>query len=258
MRKWQIVPALLGLTAAGLVAQPATALTLNLVQSGVASDPPPVGFTPDLRLFESEWRAGVGGPGDYEAAIGPNGANYPLAGTFDIDWKNGQSVVWDLQYTSSNGISQLTMNGKTVTYDSPQAGFFKNLALVAKVQDRDDGLVAPGTSIGIQITDVNGCGPSCDFSNTSTSALFDTQLTQANYFSSDTTITSLVGKVVISWTTQDPQPPGKGARSSVAVQLKGFDPSSSIDPQSTIPEPSSILGLLAVGAFGTLFRIKSK
>lgn len=261
MKKWQMIPVLLGLTAAGLAAQPATALTLNLVQSGIASDPHPVGFGSELKLFESEWRAGVDGPGDYEAAIGPNGANTPIAGQFEIDWGNNQEVVWDLQYESIDGVSKLTMfdgtNAQTVTYDSPNAGIFENFALIAKVKDRPDGLVALGTSIEIQITDINGCGPSCDFSNTLTSALYDTQLTQANYFTSDTPITSMVGKVVMRWTSQDPQPAGKGARGSVAVQLKGYDPDN-IAPASGIPEPSSILGLLAVGAFGAMSRIKSK
>lgn len=257
MKKWQIIPTLLGMTVAGLAAQSANAITLTHVYSGVASDPHPEGFGSELKLFESEWRAGVQGPGDYEAALGPNGANYPLAGTFDIDWGNNQEVVWDLSYQAVDGISTLTLfdgtNAQTVTYDNGDGGLFKNFAFVAKVRDRQDGLVAPGTSIAIQVTEINGCGDSCDFSNTLTSALYNTEdVSQANFFSSDTPITSMVGKVVMRWTTQDPQPAGQGARSSVAVQLKAYDPDD-VDPVA-VPEPSVMLGLLAIGAYGTLSR----
>lgn len=252
-----MIPALLGMAAAGLAAQPATALTLDLVQFGIASDPHPLGFGQELEIFQSEWRAGVNGAGDYEAAIGPNGADYPIAGSFEIDWGNAQAVVWDLLYEASDGVSRLTMNGQTVTYDSPKSGPFDKFALIAKVTDRPDGLVAPGTSIEIQITDINGCGPTCNLSDTLTSAVFNTQPSQAKYFTSDTPITSMVGQVVMRWTSQDPQPPGRGARSSVGVEFKAYDPVN-INPQSTIPEPSSLLGLLAVGVFGTLSRIKSK
>ncbi|GFE71322.1 PEP-CTERM sorting domain-containing protein [Chroococcus sp. FPU101] len=257
MRKWQIIPTLLGMTVAGLAAQSANALTLSLVHSGVASDPHPEGFGAELKLFESEWRAGVQGPGDYEAALGPEGANYPLAGTFDIDWGNNQEVVWDLSYQDIDGIATLTLfdgtNAQTVTYDRGEGGLFKNFAFVAKVRDRQDGLVASGTSISIQVTDINGCGSSCDFSNTLTSAVFDTEdVSHAQFFSSDTSITSMVGKVVMRWTSQDPQPVGGGARSSVAVQLKAYDPGN-VDPVS-VPEPSVILGLLAIGAYSTLSR----
>lgn len=259
MKKWQIVPMLLGMTAAGLAVQPASALTIDLVDSGPASTPPPPGFGSPLRLFEAEWRAGVNGMGDYEAAIGPNGAEHDLAGNFQIDWGNNQAVVWDIRYTAANGISQLTIGDKTVTYDSLASGIWKNFALAASIRNRNDGLVADGTSISVEITDINGCGSTCDLDETYTSALFSgTDISEAKFFSSDTPITSMVGKVIMKWTSQDPQPiTGGGARSSVLVEFKGFNPEP-IDPVS-VPEPGVILGLLSIGAYGTLSRrLKSK
>lgn len=262
MMKRQIIPTLLGIVAAGVVTQPATALTLTLVQSGESSDPAPIGFTQDLKIFESEWRAGASDEvGDYEAAIGPNGANYPLAGTFQIDWGNAQEVVWDIDYTSFNGVSELTITPtggtpQSVIYDSPLSGLWKKFALFANVKPH--GLVAEGTSIEIAITDINGCAlGGCDLSSTPTSATYSTNLSEAKYFSTDDPITSMKGKVIISWTSLDPQPSSGGARSAVAVKLKAFDPPT-IDPAETIPEPGTLLSLLTVGGLGLLSGLKSK
>jgi hypothetical protein len=59
-------------------------------------------------------------------------------------------------------------------------------------------------------------------------------------------ISSLAGTAQISWNQLNPNQ--AKARSRLDFQIVGFDINST--PASSIPEPSSILGLLTLGVFG--------
>jgi hypothetical protein len=253
----------LAATGMSVIAQSANAFTLTTVAEGVSATNPFV----EPKLFEIAWRAGTADTrGDYEGAIGPDGANLSAAlPTFQIDWQKGVPIPWSVTYNAAAGMATMTLLGQQTTYYLPSElrhFIWDKLGLQAAVKYRTDGLIEDGTKIEMLLTSVNG-DPAIDLVNTTdptpgASATFDSnqspeQALFSRYFRADSApITEMTGTIMLDWNTTDPQPWNRGARGSVAFRLQAIE---SPPLPASIPEPSNFLGLLAVGLFGVAVGI---
>ena len=168
------------------------------------------GFKVLDKLGEVELRAGVQGKGDYEVAIGPNGAHADLTGQMEIDWTKGP-LSWNLGWDKNLGKATFSAAGQTISFtnaDNINKDFnvFK-LVASAKV----NGNVPAGSSVNLTINTINGS--SVDYSVGAVAPGF--QESVSNIFSP--AITSMAGTAAISGGTL------KG-RSSLDLKLKLYDP----------------------------------
>lgn len=168
------------------------------------------GFKVLEKLGEVELRAGVQGKGDYEVAIGPNGAHADLTGQMEIDWTKGP-LSWNLGWDKNLGKATFSAAGQTISFtnaDNINKDFnvFK-LVASAKV----NGNVPAGSSVNLTINTINGS--SVDYSVGAVAPGF--QESVSNIFSP--AITSMAGTAAISGGTL------KG-RSSLDLKLKLYDP----------------------------------
>ncbi|MEA5520443.1 choice-of-anchor W domain-containing protein [Limnoraphis robusta] len=239
--KFIALSATLGLTLANVgLTQSATALQLEPVTS-VPSDWTSLGW-------KVEGRAGVFGGADYEWAIGPNGAQADNTGQIYWDWENGVEVNWFLNWdgiTASFGVENLNPVSYSVLPHSQTV--FEGFSLLTVAQT-ETGFVEAGTEIKLAVNQVNGIDVQGIFSQ----SLAPENGTDLNGFAwtSDTLISSLAGTARISWNQLNPNQ--AQARSRLDFQIVGFDINST--PASSIPEPSSILGLLTLGVLGLKHR----
>ena len=118
---------------------------------------------PVTQLGKVQGRPGTNGPtlnGDYEIAIGPNGAQAGLTGQSQIDWNSGTEYDWQLDFNPTNNLAtfQVLDNGKGVpappiTYSYPGPLVFNAFGLVARADDPSN-VIAEGTTMNLTVTDV--------------------------------------------------------------------------------------------------------
>jgi hypothetical protein len=264
MIKTNLIPLSLGLgiavTSLGL-SQSASALQLNLVQDAPYQSAPN-GWT---KLgWKAEGRAGAPGTEDYEFAIGPNGAQADLTGQIYRDWTNGEEVNWSL-----------TWNGQTVNFGienfapisyslaDPSPNIFNGFSLLTNVDTRPYttfGLpgqqrVEPGTTMDLVVKTINGESVTDQLGNSvfssSTGPTTPGENLSKKFYSSPTTITSLTGTAKMSWLNTAPN--SIKARSRVDFQIQGYKVK-----ERSVPEPSALFGLLAIGVLGAGLGLKRK
>lgn len=129
------------------------------------------------------------------------------------------------------------------------------------------GQVVANTRTTLNITSINGETVLVENSPTniaSINARLNNRPTFSRYFegvdeddfSTLVPITSITGNVSIGWNLNDPdpQPVGvRGAGSFIDVKLKAYDSPIGV---ASVPEPNTLLGLLAVGLLGTSLKLK--
>jgi len=255
--------AALGVTTGSLaLATPAFAVQLQLVQDSPYA-PAPSDWT-DLG-WKVEGRAGAPFGEDYEFAIGPNGAQANNTGQIYRDWNNNEEVNWSFNWDGQ--IAKFALGNELISYSlsNPSPNVFNAFSLLTNVDTRSynaAGLgtkrVEEGTQIDLIVKTLNGENvtdtseiPNTIFSS-STGQAAEAQSLSKKFFSSPETITSLAGTVKMSWLNIDPNE--IKARSRVSFQIQGYD----IQGQRSIPEPTSVLSLLAFGAFGVSSLLKRK
>lgn len=201
--------------------------------------------TTDTTGWNKQWvvegRAGqAGNRGSYEFAIGPSGASASNTGEIQYAWGNNQPVTWDLNWNGTT--ADFTVDGNTISYTPGLSGLIDALTINTKVVTPRKN-IDPGTEMFFEISQVNGTA----IAPVSSSSVGPQNGSDFNEFAflSDTAITSLSGIARMSWPSGNPTSEGQ---SRVAFQLKGYD---APDPEP-VPEPSLMLGLLAVGGFGVL------
>ncbi len=234
-------------------AQSALSFTLDFVGSTGPGEAAPIGFDP--KLFSFEARAGA--PGDYEGAIGPNGADAQNTGQYNINWIDGNPVPWSLNWTQDTGTVEFVFAGQTRFYDSGFSGVkFNAFSLLA--QSRENGLrVDDNTTITVDLNSINGesivinGGPSFSQGN---SALSFPDNFEHNFYTVNSAnivpeIFSMSGTITLDWDRINPQE--NRARGLVTVQIKGYDPDF-LSPQQpeSIPESNSITSLLMLSFLG--------
>lgn len=252
--------AALGVTAGSLgLAIPAFAVQLTLVQ-----DPLELSSWTDLG-WKVEGRAGAPFGEDYEFAIGPNGAQANNTGQIYRDWNNGEIVDWSFNWNGQT--AKFILAGEEISYSlsNPSPNIFNAFSLLTNVDTNSYNSPALGTKkveeetqIDLIVKTLNGQ----DATDTSgiLNSIFSSSIGQATeakslsqkFFSSPEAITSLTGTVKMSWLNIDPNE--IKARSRVSFQIQGYD----FQGQSSIPEPTSTLSLLAFGAFGVRSLIKRR
>ncbi len=228
-----------GCTLASLSFVPlATALELSLVDT----------LPPDwIDLgWKAEGRAGAPLGEDYEFAIGPDGAQADNTGQIYQDWENGVDVNWSLNWEGTT--ASLTVGDQTISYwASPPAGSqFEAFSLLTNVQTETD-FVEPGTQLDLVVDSVNGVSVDNIFAQ-SIAPQTGSDLQQL-FWESDELLFNLAGTARVSWDFLNPNQ--AKARSRVDFQIVGFNTS---EP-STIPEPSSVLGLLTIGTLTAVSRL---
>ncbi|MEM1425655.1 MAG: choice-of-anchor W domain-containing protein [Cyanobacteria bacterium P01_H01_bin.130] len=232
----------LGLTAAtalaSLMAVPAAnAATLTSVSDFSERD------TWD-KLFEVEGRAG--GRGDYEYAIGPEGANSENTGTIELDWINGEEVAWDLIWDGTT--ATFSIGGRSISYNSPTLvgpNEFDGLYFLAQAKGAGS-KISPGTEMFLAIEEINGMVQT-DLDARGVAPESGGNL-QRFLFTSDMDITSLSGIARLSWDPDGVNPVAKRAAGRATFKIKGYDATDTMD----VPEPGMLLGLLAFGGIGYL------
>lgn len=218
-----------------LASLPAQAVTLTPVSD-------PTDWT-DLG-WAVEGRAGATGFRDYEYAIGPDGAQAGNTGQIYRDWTNGEDVPWSLTWNGST--AAFTLGSQTISYAPVDAAsnVFDGFYLLTRSLTRDAS-VAPGTSMALSVSSVNGAGIT-PVSSVSTAPAAGQDLDQF-FFRSDTPISSLAGLARLSWELGAPNPNANDARGAVTFKLRGFD---AIGDNQTVPEPGAIAALAALGLWG--------
>ncbi|MEB3279170.1 MAG: choice-of-anchor W domain-containing protein [Lyngbya sp.] len=232
-----VVSATLGLTVGSLtLTQAASAVQLQPVTS-LPSDWSPLGW-------KVEGRAGAFGGADYEFAIGPNGAQADNTGQIYRDWENDVEVNWFLSWdgtTASFSVDNFAPISYSVFPNSETVFEAFSLLTVAKTET---GFVEPGTEIEVAVNQVNGIDVEGIFSQSvAPNNGVDLNLLA---WTSDTLISSLAGTARMSWNTLNPNQ--AQARSRLDFQIVGFDINST--PDTSIPEPSSVLSFLSLGVLG--------
>ncbi|MFB2937737.1 choice-of-anchor W domain-containing protein [Aerosakkonemataceae cyanobacterium BLCC-F154] len=251
------ISAALGVTAGSLgLATPAFAVQLTLVQDEPYA-PAPSGWV-DLG-WKVEGRAGAPLGEDYEFAIGPDGAQANKTDDIYRDWNNGETVDWSFNWDGQT--AKFTLAGEDIFYSllNPSPNIFNGFSLLTNVDTRTydapalgERRVEEGTAIDLIVETLNGEAVNNIFSNAIGQGE-EVQNLSKKFFSSSETINSLAGTVKVSWLSIDPNE--IKARSRVSFQLEGYDFNGE---QTSIPEPTSILSLLAFGAFGIGSVIKRR
>jgi len=167
-------------------------------------------FRVSKKLGEVELRAGVQGKGDYEVAIGPNGAQADLTGQMEIDWTKGP-LSWNLGWDKNLGKATFSAAGQTISFTNADNinKDFNVFKLVASAKVNDN--VPAGSSVNLTINTINGS--SVDYSIGAVAPGF--QESVSNIFSP--AIEVMAGTAAISGGTL------KG-RSSLDLKLKLYDP----------------------------------
>jgi len=211
--------------------------------------------------WKVEGRAGVLGTGDYELAIGPNGAASDLTGKAEWIWGNGEEVPWTLDWNGQTAAFRFG-NLAPINYTSTTSNIFNGFYLLTNAVR--DNKVARGTQMSLLVNSVNGINVANQniFASSRVTSAGSNFLDQV-FFSSSEAIRNLSGTVRMSWLNLNPQ--AVSARSRVYFQMRGYNTgitpptivsnspviqSAGFPSAVAVPESGSILGLLAVGAIG--------
>jgi hypothetical protein len=228
------------------------------------------------QLGKIQGRSGVLGFGDYEVAIGPNGAQAGLTGKLELDWNSGTTYKWQLDFNPSNNQAKFTLfnNGidtiaRSITYSYAGTLPFNAFGLIARADDSSTGIITAGTKMNLSVTDVtlDGTTSQTFASPLSVTAISNTLRFAKNYYTVDTSagteITQLKGTFSTNLTGLNPQDL-KGHSRGIGFEITLFDPDNLAAQQkaaqsvSEIPEPNSILGLLIFGFLGIGSALKCK
>jgi hypothetical protein len=201
----------------------------------------------------------VGTPGTWELALENNKYEVQSGTERQWNWVNNEKVPWQLDWDSSNRQVKFTLGfdwRKQVSFFNANSSTneFNGFYLWTRAQTASN-RVDPGTKISLEVTEVKSINDSIFtpvsgiFS--SATAPFTSQAITKNFFSSDESIASLKGFISISWTSSF-NPQAKGANSRIGFKIKGYN------RPVAVPEPASILGLLAVSSIGFSSTLKRK
>jgi hypothetical protein len=233
------------------------------------------------QLAKIQGRSGTNGPtlnGDYEIAIGPNGAQAGLTGQSQIDWNSGTVYNWELNFnpTTNQATFQVLDNGKgsptnliTYSYGASSTMPFNAFGILARA-DNPSSIITANTTMNLSVTQVTldggGVGKTTNFgasplSVTAISTSSGTSRFAKNYYTVDpaagTEITQMKGTFSANFTGLNPQ--DKNGRSSgIGFEITLFDPPPSPAVSQPVPEPNSMLGLFAFGVLGAGSLLKRK
>jgi hypothetical protein len=240
------------------LAMPGFAITLTDTDPAAAASWTQLGW-------KVEGRAGVLGSGDYELAIGPNGAGSGLTGKAEWIWGNNEEVPWTLNWNGTTAAFTFG-NLAPISYTSATSNIFNGFYLLTNAVR--DNRVTRGTQMTLRVNNVNGTtitDPNIFASSRVTSS--GSNFLDQVFFSSSEAIRTLGGTVRMSWLNPNPQ--AVNARSRLTFALRGYNTGSTPAPIPTIvstsaviqsaglpptvasiPEANSTLGLLALSAMG--------
>jgi hypothetical protein len=232
------------------------------------------------QLAKIQGRSGASGfglNGDYEIAIGPNGAQANRTGILQLDWNDETVYNWTLDWNTSNNQAIFTLlnNGRTNTpgsisyiYSLPDLPF-NAFSLVARA-DNPSTVISANTTMNLAVTKVALDGGTLTtlgspLSVTATSSASGLTRFVKGFYTIDpsagTEITKMEGTFKLDIPNGGLNPQDQNGRASgIGFELTLFDPSAIQPPQAatSVPEPASIFGLLSVASLGFTFVRKRK
>lgn len=203
------------------------------------------------QIFKVESRAGR--PGDTSVALSNQGTQGNSPAVWRTDWLNGQAYNFQLLYDSVTGTTTMTFDGITKSYnyylDSPFSFDYLKVFAESKT-DR----VAEDTYIQLDIQSVNGMDS--DIVVTATQPTVG----DLTFLASDESITELIGSITLGWLGEENNPRANRVGSRVQLHLSGYGQEIIIPPPpiESVPESSSLLGLLIIGSLSTFSTLKGR
>ncbi|MDY6782201.1 MAG: choice-of-anchor W domain-containing protein [Cyanobacteriota bacterium] len=248
-RQWAAASAALGIGFAGLVAMPhaTQAATITRVPGNFAHTTP--NYPTDWENLNWVGRGRASAPGDWEFGVSTDvDINNPVQQSH-WNWTSGQDVSWNLLWDAAENKVTFNIGGSSLVLDQPgQANGIFNGFFLWTTSRSHSSKVAPGTEMLVQVDTVNGMAVDPSVVNSSAVAPAAGQVISKFFFASDEAITSMSGIARMSWPDGGPNPQTKGARDRVGFKIEGF-----YQPVP-VPEPASVLGLLAFGAVAVAGR----
>jgi hypothetical protein len=253
-------------TSLALTDSPASAATLIKAGSNEAVFTTTYAIT---RIGEVEGNAGGLGK---ELFFGFNGAGTGVQNSKDLTWSDARQFNWNLTWNPTTNQAQFTVVNPVsglppvlnYTFASTTLDRFNAFGLLAKANAPSSRL-SEGTTIDLKVNSVS-------FSDSTSQTLSDAYVSATSTVGSPeiinklfyvlssedrdvgTEITAMSGTFSLDWTTINPQ--RQNANSRMSFELVMYDPPAAIAPSLTestsVPEPTSIIGLLSLGAIAPL------
>jgi hypothetical protein len=254
--RWTALPAVLGIACAGVAALPmdAIAASITRVPGNFAFQDP---STPE-GWENLNWvaRGRASAPGDWEFGVTTDDNINGVVQQANWNWVSGQEVPWDLLWDDAENKLTFTIGGRELILDQtgPADGVFNGFFLWTNSVTTNN-RVSPGTEMFLQVNTVNGMAvdPSVNSGATSPGPSAPTaQVISKFFYASDEAITSMSGFARMTWPDDGLNPQDERARDRVAFKIEGFY-TGDTDTEA-VPEPASVLGLLALGAVAVAGR----
>lgn len=230
----------------GLLSESALAIDLKFVQQGDAVPTDWINLN-----WTMEGRAGAKGVADWEFATKEDDV-HKTVGQLNWDWQNDQQVPWTLKWDGHT--VSFILDGQTIAFyqENPPAESFNGFYLWTRATT-ESGKVDPGTKILLEVNSVNGIDVDPVWSSATAPDVDGYTNITKNYFASDTPITSVSGIANMSWLKGAVNPNVANARSRVGLKIEGFS-----FPSTPVPEPSTGVGIVAIGLLGVGLRLWRK
>jgi hypothetical protein len=254
--QWAAASAALGIAFTGLVAMPheALAATITRVPGNFAYSTP--NYPTDWENLNWVARGRASARGDWEFGVSTDeDINNPVQKS-QWDWTNGEDVSWNLLWDAAANKMTFNIGGSSLVLDQEgQASKIFNGFFLWTTSRNDPNRVSAGTEMLVEVNTVNGVAVDPGVVNSSATAPeTNSQVISKFFFASNEAITSMSGVARISWLDGAYNPQMSGARDRVGFKIEGFN-IGKFKVAQTVPEPTSVLGLLA---FGTLAVVGGK
>ena len=234
----------MGLSCAGAVAlpSPSFAASITRIPENYAFRDPSVPEGWENLNWVTRGRASA--PGDWEFGVTTEENINGVEDQAHWNWSNGEKVAWNLLWDDAGNELTFTIGGRTLNLDQagPAKGPFNGFFLWT-LSWTTSGRVDPGTEMFLQVETVNGTAVDASVNSSATATETGGEISKF-FYASDETIQTMSGFARMSWLDGSPNPQAKRARDRVAFKIEGFYTGESQD----VPEPASLLGLLAIGA----------
>lgn len=242
--RWTIIPTVVGIAAASIAITPTTALAASItrIPGNFATVDPSV---PD-GWGNLNWvgRGRASAPGDWEFGVTTDDNINGVVDQSQWDWMNGEDVAWNLLWDAPENKLMFTIGGETLTLDQDGAanGVFDGFFLWTTA--RTDNKVDAGTEMFLQVNTVNGMAVGPNVTSHATAPDGGGQVISKVFYESDAAIIAMSGIARMSWLDGAKNPQDSRARDRVAFKIEGFY--TGTDQPESVPEPGTLLGLLAL------------
>lgn len=229
----------------------------------------------DPKIGEVE---GIAGGTSKELFFGLNGSSTGTPqSSADLIWQDGFTYDWTLTWDPATNEALFTITNPSgtpainYTFAPIVLDKFNAFGLIARADSfvQSGGKVEDGTTMNLTVTQVDFSDATSETVNDSVTATAGTTRFAKQFYVIDdpfrgdgVEITQMTGTFMMDWDENDLLIPGGpqsvNANARIGFELKLFDPPGEGNEIESVPEPSSILGLLSLGSLGFTSRLKRK